>query len=403
MKQGMWRSPAVTLVCGGLILFLCLGQRHSFGLFLRPITMDLLWSRETFSIAIALQNLVWGMAQPFSGMIADKYGAHRVMVAGGALYALGLLLMPFSGSGLSFAVSAGLLIGLGLSGTGFGIVYGAVGRAFPLEKRAHALGVVGALGGLGLFMMLPFNQMLIDQLGWASALIALSAACSLMVPLAFGFTGTSGASRPAASQSVGQAVREAFSHSGFWLLTLGFLACGFQLAFIATHLPAYLADRQLTPEVAVTALAVVALFNVAGSYLGGYLGGRFSKKYLLTGVYLARGLAILLLLALPPSAAVTYLFAAIMGLLWLGTVPLTSGIIGQIFGLQYVSTLFGFVFFSHQLGSFLGVWLGGVLFDRTGSYDVVWMLAIGLSVLSAALHFPIDDKEVMRARAAAAG
>lgn len=391
------RNPWVVLACGGLIMFLCLGQRHSFGLFLRPMTEDLGWGRETFSIALALQNLVWGLAQPLSGMMADKFGSHRVLLLGAIAYALGVFLMPYSPHGLAFALSAGLLVGIGLSGTAFGIVYGAVGRAFPPAKRANALGLVGAIGGLGQFMMLPLNQSLISNLGWSAALIALSALCALMIPLAYGCAERIDA--PAGpSQSLGAALREAFGHSGFWLLTTGFLTCGFQLAFIATHLPAYMADKAMNANVAVNALAIVALANILGTYLCGYLGGWLPKKYLLSAVYLFRGAAILGFVALPISPATTYAFAAAMGLLWLGTVPLTSGLVGQIFGLQYVSTLFGFVFLSHQLGSFLGVWLGGLLFDRTGSYEIVWVLAIGLSVLAAAVNYPINDREIVRER-----
>lgn len=394
MKAAL-RNPWVVLLCGGLILFLCLGQRHSFGLFLRPMTTDLGWGRETFSIALALQNLIWGLAQPLTGMVADKYGSHRVLLAGAVAYALGVLLMPYSTDGLAFALSAGLLVGLGLSGTAFGIVYGAVGRAFPAEKRGSALGLVGALGGLGQFLMLPLNQVLISNLGWAVALIALSALCALMVPLAFGCVERIDAPK-GQSQSLGQALKEAFSHSGFWLLTVGFLTCGFQLAFITTHLPAYMADKGANVNVAVTALAIVALSNILGTYLCGYLGGKYSKKYLLSGLYLVRGVAILGFVMLPITPLSTYVFAAVMGLLWLGTVPLTNGLVGQIFGLQYVSTLFGFVFLSHQIGGFLGVWLGGMLFDRTGSYEIVWILSIGLSALAAIVNFPINDREILR-------
>lgn len=395
------RNPWVVLVCGGLILFLCFGQRHSFGLYLRPMTMELGWGRETFSLALAVQNLVWGLAQPLTGMVADRHGSHRVLLLGAIAYALGVFLMAYSPDGLTFALSAGLLVGFGLSGTAFGIVYGTVGRAFPPEKRANALGLVGAIGGLGQFMMLPLNQVLLSNFGWAAALITLSAVCALMIPLAFGCVER--VDSPAGpSQSLGEALKEAFGHSGFWLLTIGFLTCGFQLAFIATHMPAYLADKGLTANVAVNALAIVALANVLGTYLCGFLGGRYAKKHLLSGVYLLRGLAILAFVALPISPGSAYLFAAFMGLLWLGTVPLTNGLIGQIFGLQYVSTLFGFVFLSHQVGSFLGVWLGGLLFDRTGSYAIVWVLSIGLSMLAAVVNYPIDDREIVRRPFAAA-
>jgi MFS family permease len=394
MKPAL-RNPWALLVCGGLILFFCLGQRHSFGLFLRPMTSQLGWGRETFSIALALQNLVWGLAQPVSGIIADKFGSHRVLLLGAMAYALGVFLMAFSPDGLTFALSAGLLVGFGLSGTAFGIVYGAVGRAFSPEKRANALGLVGAIGGLGQFMMLPLNQALINSLGWASALIALSAVCALMMPLAFGCVERIDTPK-GPSQCLGEALKEAFGHTGFWLLTIGFLTCGFQLAFITTHLPAYMADKAVSANIAVTALAIIALSNILGTYLCGYLGGRYSKKYLLSGTYFVRGVSILAFVALPITPLSTYLFAAVMGLIWLGTVPLTNGLVGQIFGLQYVSTLFGFVFLSHQIGGFLGVWLGGMLFDRSGSYEIVWILSIGLSVLAAVVNLPINEREIAR-------
>lgn len=398
-----WRTPRIVLLFGGLILFLCLGQRHSFGLFLSPMTMDLGWGREVFSVAIAIQNLVWGLAQPFAGMIADKQGSGRVLAAGAVSYAAGMLLMPYSTTGLELALSAGLLIGIGLSGTAFGIVYSAVGRAFTPERRGFALGAVGALGGLGQFVMLPYNQFLISNLGWASALIVLSATCALMIPLASGMVESpSAVSSRATTQSLAEAMGEAFRHPGFWLVTAGFLTCGFQLAFIATHLPAYLADQGLNANVAVTALAVVALSNILGTYVCGLFAGKYRQKYVLSALYFLRGLALLGFVALPVTSWSTYAFAAIMGVLWLGTVPLTTALVGRIFGLQYVATLFGFVFLGHQIGSFLGVWLGGALFDRTGSYQLVWILCIGLSLLAALVHFPVDDREIERHRMAPA-
>jgi MFS family permease len=310
-----------------------------------------------------------------------------------------MVLMPYSTTGLELALTAGVLIGIGLSGTAFGIVYSAVGRTFPVERRGFALGVVGALGGLGQFVMLPYNQFLISNVGWASALIVLSATCALMIPLSFGMVESQAAiSGRATTQSLADAMREAFRHSGFWLVTAGFLTCGFQLAFITTHLPAYLADQGLSANVAVTALAVVALANILGTYLCGEFAGRYRQKYILSGLYFLRGLALLGFVAFPVTPWSTYVFAAAMGVLWLGTVPLTNALVGRIFGMQYVATLFGFVFLSHQIGSFFGVWLGGALFDRTGSYDVVWILAIGLSVLAAAVNFPVDDREIVRRR-----
>ena len=388
------RAPWLMLTCFGMILFLCIGQRHSFGLFLRPMSMGLGWERATFSFAIALQNLVWGVSQPFTGMLADRYGARRTFIAGGICYALGLYGMSQAASGLQLAVSAGLLVGLAQSGTGFGIVYGALGKIVSAEKRGMALGIVGAFGSLGQFAMLPSNQALIAHLGWSHALLVGAGLCLLMAALAFGTP--AGAAKPVAStgQSMGQALSQAFRHKGFLLLTLGFFACGFQLAFIATHLPAYLADQGLSPTVGVTALAIVALANILGTWLCGYFGEKFSKKYLLAAIYGIRGVALAAFVLLPVTLLTTYVFAAVMGLIWLGTVPLSNGVVGQIFGYQYISTLYGFVFLSHQLGSFLGVWLGGLLFDLTGSYQAVWVIAIGLSAVAAIISLPIDDRAI---------
>jgi len=388
------RANWLMLSCFGLILFLCIGQRHSFGLYLRPMTMDLGWDRATFSFAIALQNLVWGVSQPFTGMLADRHGARPVFIVGGICYALGLYGMSQADTGLGLASSAGLLVGFAQSCTGFGIVYGAVGKMVGAEQRGMALGVVGAFGSLGQFAMLPANQALIGQVGWAHALLAGSVACLLMAALAFGTSAPAGKPPESAGQSMGQALRQAFRHQGFLLLTLGFFACGFQLAFIATHLPAYLADQGLSPAVGVTALAIVALANILGTYLCGYFGEKFSKKYLLAAIYGIRGVALAAFVLLPVTPLTTYLFAAVMGLIWLGTVPLSNGVVGQIFGYQHISMLYGFVFLSHQLGSFLGVWLGGVLFDRTGNYQAVWAIAIGLSAAAALVSLPIDDRAV---------
>jgi MFS family permease len=388
------RANWIMLSCFGMILFLCIGQRHSFGLYLRPMTMDLGWDRATFSFAIALQNLMWGVSQPFTGMLADRYGARRIFIVGGICYALGLYGMSQASTGIGLAASAGLLVGIAQSCTGFGIVYGAVGKMVSAEKRGMALGIVGAFGSLGQFAMLPASQALIGHLGWAHALLIGSGACLLMVALAFGTSAPAAANADAAGQSMGQALRQAFRHKGFLLLTLGFFACGFQLAFIATHLPAYLADQGLRPAVGVTALAIVALANILGTYLCGYFGEKFSKKYLLAAIYGIRGFALAAFVMLPVTPLTTYVFAAVMGLIWLGTVPLSNGVVGQIFGYQYISMLYGFVFLSHQLGSFLGVWLGGVLFDLTGNYQAVWAIAIGLSAVAAIISLPIDDRAV---------
>ncbi|GAA4350411.1 MFS transporter [Variovorax defluvii] len=386
------------VVCGGAIMGLALGIRHVQGLFLLPMTLDRGWSREAFAFAIAVQNLVWGIAQPLTGMVADRFGAVRVLVAGALLYAAGLVLMSLSLSPLHLTLSGGVLIGIALACTAFGTVYGAISRRVDPAHRGWALGLTGAIGGLGQFVLVPVVQGLQQWLGWALALVILGGAMAAVAPSSAALRDQRPASRSAASApSMRQAIREAFRHRGFWLLNAGFLACGFQLAFIASHLPAYLQGKGLKPSVAVAGLAIIALTNIAGTYACGRLGDLYRRKYLLSGLYLARSAAMALFVLLPLSPLTVYLFSAVMGLLWLGTVPLTNGLISQVFGVRYIATLFGFVFFGHQVGSFLGVWLGGHVFDLTKSYALVWLGAIGLGLLAAALHWPIDDREIARA------
>jgi predicted MFS family arabinose efflux permease len=393
MNVTNWRTPAVVLACGSIILMLSLGTRQSFGLFLQPMSTDLGWGRETFAFALALQNLVWGLAQPFAGMIADKFGAARIIVAAGVLYAAGLALMAYSDTGFAFNVSAGILVGLGLSGSAFGIVMGFVGRTFPPEKRSMALGIVGAGGSFGQFIMLPYGQALISQFGWFSALLVLAVSSFLIAPLAAALAGNS--RTPGRSgQSMTAAIHEAATHRGFWYLTTAFLVCGFQTIFIMVHLPAYLVDRGMAPAQGMIALALVGFFNIVGSYLCGFLGGHFSKKYLLSWIYGIRSVAILIFIALPLTQWSTWIFAAVMGITWLGTVPLTNGLVAQIFGVKYLSTLFSISFLGHQVGSFLGAWYGGYMFDATGSYMVVWMVAAALGVLACVLCLPIDEREM---------
>lgn len=394
-----WRTPVLVLVCGAIILTLGLGIRASFGLFLQPMSADLGWGRSHFSFAMALSNLIWGLAQPFFGAWADKKGAGRVVAVSGLLYAGGLALMPFSTTPLMLDASAGLMVGLGLSGVSFGIILGVVGRAFPPERRSLALGIASSGGSFGQFLMLPFGQLLISTLGWQTALLVLAGIIMATVPLAAAMME---GRRPVAAgtqQSLGQALREAGAHSGFWYLTAGFFVCGFQVAFISVHLPAYLLDVKMTPAVGATALALIGLFNIAGSFVAGYLGGRFSKKYLLSGIYFLRAVIIGLFLVLPVSPLSVYLFAAGIGFLWLGTVPLTNGLVAQIFGVRFVSMLFGIVFLSHQIGSFAGVWLGGYLFDATGTYNLVWIGSIALGVIAAILNLPIDERPLERLEA----
>ncbi|WP_225783229.1 MFS transporter [Xenophilus sp. Marseille-Q4582] len=396
-----WTQAWVLVLAGGLVMGLALGARHVQGLFLLPVTQERGWSRESFAFALAVQNLVWGLAQPFAGMVADRWGARRVVATGLVLYALGLLGMSQAATPAAFVIAGGLCIGVALSGTSFAVVYAALGRLVPAERRGWALGLAGAVGGLGQFLLVPGVQGLIDGWGWVAALGLLAGVAALMLPLAMPLNdrragAPAGAPASAPPQALRAALHEAFAHRGFWLLNLGFLACGFQLAFVASHLPAWLLDRGWRASDGMAALALIALANVAGTYAFGLLGARYSKKKLLAGVYLARSAAMALFLLLPLSTASLYLFALAMGALWLGTVPLTNGLLAQVFGVRYLATLFGFVFFGHQLGSFLGVWLGGAVFEATGSYGPVWAGAIGLGLLAAALHWPIDERPLPR-------
>jgi MFS family permease len=380
-----------------MALTIALGTRHTFGLFLQPMTADLDWGRQTFSFAIAIQNLVYGLAQPITGMIADKYGAGRVMAVGAVLYAIGLMMMAFSTSGLEFGVSAGIVVGIALSCSGFSIVYGVIGRAFPVEKRSVALGLAGAAGSFGQFVMLPYGQTLITRIGWHNAMLTLAVTILLIVPLAAALA-EKRPSTPAGQvrQSIPEALREALGHGGYWLLCIAYTVCGFQLMFISIHFPAYMVDQHMSPETGMIALAMIGLFNIFGSYFWGWLGGRYTKKYLLSALYFTRALAIAVFISLPLTPLSVYLFGAVIGFLWLGTVPLTSGLIAQIFGVRYLSTLSGIAFLFHQIGSFFGVGIAGYLFDATGSYRLMWMLTIGMGVVAAILNFPIDDRQIMR-------
>ncbi len=388
-----WRTPAVVLACGSMVLMLSVGTRQSFGLFLQPMTLDLGWTRETFSFAIAVQNIVWGLGQPFAGAIADKFGAARVIVAGGIFYAFGLALMAYSTTGLAGDLSAGMLGGLGLSGSGFAVVMGVVGRAAAPAKRSAALGLVGAGGSFGQFVMLPFGQALISHFGWLSALLVLAATSLVIIPLAAALAGRNTAAQTS-SQSLSAAIHEAAAHKGFWFLTVSFLVCGFQTIFIMIHLPAYLVDQGMSPTQGMTALALIGFFNIVGSYGCGLLGGHYSKKNLLVWLYCIRAVAITLFIALPLSTFTIWGFGITMGITWLGTVPLTNGLVAQIFGVKYLSTLFSIVFLGHQVGSFLGAWYGGLMFDLTGSYTTVWIFCVVLSVVAAALCVPVDERDV---------
>lgn len=397
----VWRTSGWVLLGAALILALSLGVRHGFGLFLAPMSADFGWGREVFAFAIALQNLIWGLAQPFSGALADRLGAAKVVIIGGILYATGLVLMGMADSIWSLSLSAGLLIGIGLSGTSFSVILGVVGRAVPPEKRSMAMGIASAAGSFGQFAMLPGTLGLIQWLGWSAALLVLGLMVALIVPLV-GFLRDNPLPAHGAEQSLGQALREACSHSGFWLLALGFFVCGFQVVFIGVHLPAYLVDQHLPAITGTTVLALVGLFNIVGTYTAGWLGGRMSKPRLLTALYLLRAVVIVLFLWAPVTQVSAYLFGIAMGLLWLSTVPLTNGTVATLFGVRNLSMLGGIVFLFHQLGAFLGGWLGGVVYDQTGSYDLVWQISILLSLLAAALNWPVRERPVARLQAQAA-
>ncbi|HKW38723.1 MAG TPA: MFS transporter [Burkholderiales bacterium] len=379
------------LVCASAILTFSLGTRHSFGLFLQPMSMANGWGREVFGFAVAVQNLLWGLSQPATGMLADRFGAKRVLFAGGLLYAIGLVLMANSASALGLTLAIGVFVGLGMSCTSFNIVFGALGRAYPPEKRSVVLGISSAFGSFGQFALLPLALLLISAFGWYAALLVLSAGVALAMPASLGVADR-GYAGTGAGVPLGRALAEAFRHRGFWLLGVGYFACGFQVVFIGTHFPAFVIDQGLTAREGTISLALIGLFNIFGSYLAGRLGGRFSKTYLLSGVYALRGVAIALLISFPLTPLSAYLFAATMGFLWLGTVPLTNGVVAGIFGVRHFAMLSGFVFFFHQLGSFFGGWLGGYVFDRTGSYQIVWLIAIGLSLISVVVNLPIDER-----------
>ncbi|HET8727192.1 MAG TPA: MFS transporter [Alphaproteobacteria bacterium] len=397
------RTAWITLICGAVIVTLAMGIRQSFGIFLRPISMDLEIGRQVFGFAIALQNLFFGMAQPVVGAIADRYGAGRVIAVGAVLYAAGLVLTTFSADPLTLNVTFGVLIGLALSGTTYVVVLGAVGRAVPREKRSVAFGLTTAAGSFGMFAVVPGAQALLTGFGWHGAFALMAIMVSMIAILGIGLAGKpANAADSGPDQTWGQALAEAGRHSGYWLLNAGFFVCGFQLAFVGTHLPAFLRDNGISPSVGANALALIGLFNIAGSYLFGMLGGRYRKKYLLSGLYFARAAVIALFLLLPLTPATALLFGAGIGFLWLATVPLTSGLVGQVFGVRYLSMLYGIVFMSHQVGSFFGAWLGGVDYDLTGSYSTVWLISIVLGVLAGILHWPIADRPVGRLCAAAA-
>ena len=392
------------LACGAAIVTLSMGIRHGFGLWLLPITQEMGWTRQSFALAIAIQNLSWGLIGIFAGMAADRFGAFRVLLGGAVLYGLGLAGMALSPTPVLFALTAGVLIGAAQAGTTYAVIYGVLGRQIAPERRSWAMGVAAAAGSFGQFLMVPVEGWLIAGLGWQQALLALSLMVLLIVPLAFGLRepGFKGSAPPKREQTIAQALGEAFRYPSFNLLMAGYFVCGFQVVFIGVHMPSYLKDHGLSPQVASYALALIGLFNVFGTYIAGTLGQRMPRRFILSFIYLARAVAISVFLLVPLSPLSVYIFSAVMGTLWLSTVPPTNATIAQIFGVQHLSMLGGFVFFSHQLGSFMGVWLGGYLYDATGSYDIVWYIAIGLGVLAGLVNLPIKEAPIQRAQPQAA-
>lgn len=390
--------PELIVVCGCLIALITFGPRASAGLFQIPMTQTHGWGRDIFSFAIALQNLLWGVGQPFAGAIADRYGAIRVLCVGAALYALGLIVMAYASSPGMMTVGAGVLVGFGLSGCSFNLVLGAFGKLLPEEWRPLAFGAGTAAGSFGQFLFPPIGAVLIENFGWQWALTAFAFSLIAVMPLALALR-TPRSDQIASSapkQTIVQALGEAFRHPSYVFLVLGFFTCGFQLAFITTHMPAYLTDAGLPLWVGGWTLAVIGLANAVGSLTSGWLCTRMPKRWILSGIYLGRSVAILVFILLPPSPATAIAFGVAMGLFWLSTVPPTSALVMLMFGTKYMAMLYGFVFFSHQLGGFLGVWLGGLLYEQTGSYLGVWWLSILLGVLSAIINLPIREKAVER-------
>lgn len=405
MTDRSFRSPMTVLVCGSLILYIGFGVRSAFGLFLQPMSVDNGWGREVFSFAMAVQNLLWGLFGPFAGAIGDRWGMGRVVVGCGIAYVLGLLVMAATDNPVSLMLGSGFLVGLALSGTTFATILAVIGRWFPPEKRSTALGIATAAGSFGQFAIVPLAQALIAAFDWRMALVGLAVLSALAIPLAGALAGRPPAAAgqaPPPPQSMRAALVEALGERGFHLLFWGYFVCGFHIAMLSVHLPAFVVDGGLTARHGMLALALIGLFNMVGSFTSGVLGGRVSKKYLLSGIYTLRALLITILIALPLTPATLYLFAAGIGLLWLSTVPLTNGLVGQIFGMRYAGTLAAIVFFGHQIGSFVGVWLAGFLYDRTGSYTVAFVVSIGLGLFAAIVNLPVNERPLAERRAAVA-
>ncbi len=394
------RSNSVVLIVlvSCLVAVITFGSRSGFGLYLEPITSSRGFGREVFALAIGIQNIVWGVGQPLAGALADRFGTTRVLIGGALIYALGMVATALATTPLTLHLSAGLLVGIGGSGASFGIVMAAASRLVPEARRSWAMGVVVASSSLGQFLYAFLNHALVTALGWQAALVILGGILLSILPMALAFRGEAGTIAGSAHLSLGAALREAIGHRSYLLLVAGFFTCGYHVAFIQTHLPPYIADAGVASWVAAAAIALVGLFNMIGSYASGVIAGRRSKKGLLALIYFARSAVILAYVSLPPTATSTLLFSAAMGLLWLSTVPPTSGLVALMFGPRWMATLFGIVFFSHQLGALLGVWLGGFWFDRSGSYDAVWATMVAMGIVAGLLHLPIVERPVARLR-----
>ncbi len=403
MTLPAWRSPIVLIAVGCAIALIAFGPRSAIGQFLTPMSFDRGWGRESFSFAIAIQNLLWGAAQPFAGALADRFGPVRVLSAGAILYAIGLAGMATAQSTLMLDLSAGVIIGFGLAGCSFPMVVGALGKLVPESWRSFAFGAGTAAGSFGQFLFSPLAHGLIETFSWQTSLFIFAAMMLLVLPLSLVLaTPPAQASSTIKLQSSKQALSEAFGHRSYVLLVLGFFTCGFQLAFVTVHLPSYLVDRGLGADIGAWTIGFIGLFNIVGSLASGWLSGRMPKRYLLSIIYFGRAISVLGLILLPASTASTLLFGAVTGLLWLSTVPPTSGLVALMFGTRWLTMLFGFAFFSHQVGGFLGVWLGGLAFEATGSYNLVWWLSVFFGVASAVINLPIVEKPVVRPVAAAA-
>lgn len=391
-------SLTQVLICGAAIVTLSMGIRHGFGLWLQPITQAQGWGRQEFGFAMAIQNLSWGFMGIFAGMVADKFGAFRVIALGAVVYGVGLLGMAWATDPWVFALFTGVIIGTAQAGTTYAVIYGVIGRNVPTERRSWAMGVAAAAGSFGQFLMVPVEGLLISQMGWQTALVILAAAAMLIIPLAWGLRepALNAPGQVKRDQTIGHALKEAFKYPSFQLLMAGYFVCGFQVVFIGVHMPSYLKDHGLAPQVASYALALIGLFNVFGTYIAGTLGQKMAKKNILAFIYIARSVAIVLFLLAPLTPTSVYVFSGVMGLLWLSTVPPTNAAVAQIFGISHLSMLSGFIFFSHQIGSFMGVWLGGYLYDKTGSYDMVWYLAIALGVFAALVNLPVRESPIQR-------